>query len=76
MRAGEQTPSLAGSIAIGNGASDISMLELVETPIAFNPEKKLFDYAKDRGWKIVVERKNVIYELETRSGKYQLVKTN
>jgi HAD superfamily hydrolase (TIGR01490 family) len=55
--------SLEGSIGVGDTESDITMLEAVETPIAFNPNKKLFDHAKRRGWKIVVERKDVIYEL-------------
>jgi HAD superfamily hydrolase (TIGR01490 family) len=64
------------SIAIGDSHSDISMLELVEQPIAFNPEKDLFDYARSKGWKIVIERKNMIYELESKDGKYQLATTN
>lgn len=64
--------SLAGSVAVGDGASDISMLEMVETPIAFNPEKKLFDHAKGKGWKIVIERKNMVYELEDSDGRYLL----
>ncbi len=68
--------SLKGSIAVGDGASDISMLEMVEMPIAFNPEKKLFDCAKDKGWKIVIERKNMVYELEKKDGKYILAKTS
>jgi HAD superfamily hydrolase (TIGR01490 family) len=68
--------SLTGSVAVGDGASDISMLEMVEIPIAFNPEKKLFDYAKDKGWKVVVERKNMVYELEKIDGRYVLVKTS
>lgn len=51
------------SFAIGDSKSDIAMLELVENPIAFNPEKELFEYAKAKGWKVVIERKNVIYEL-------------
>lgn len=67
--------SLAGSVAVGDGASDISMLEMIETPIAFNPEKKLFDYAKGKGWKIVIERKNMVYELEKKDGRYVLAKT-
>lgn len=65
-----------GSLAVGDSASDIKMLELVEEPIAFNPEKALFEHAKQQGWKIVLERKNMIYELEKRGGKYELVKTN
>lgn len=68
--------SLAGSIAVGDSLGDKPMLEMVERPIAFNPERKLFSYARRKGWKVVVERKNMVYELEKRDGKYQLVKTN
>lgn len=67
--------TLKDSMAVGDSASDIAMLEMVEQPIAFNPEKVLFEYAKKNGWKIVLERKNMVYELEKRNGKYQLVKT-
>ncbi len=67
--------SLSGSIAVGDSSGDITMLEMVETPIAFNPEKKLFDYAKGKGWKIVVERKNTVYELENIDGRYLLAPT-
>lgn len=55
--------TLEGSIGVGDTESDIPMLELVEIPIAFNPNKKLFEHAKARGWRTVVERKDVIYEL-------------
>jgi HAD superfamily hydrolase (TIGR01490 family) len=65
--------SQAGSIAVGDSASDIKMLELVEQPIAFNPETELYNYSRARGWKIVVERKNVVYELEEGNGSYLLV---
>lgn len=68
--------TMAGSLAVGDSDSDISMLEIVETPVAFNPEHKLFDYAKSKGWKIVIERKNMIYELEKQDGRYLLAKTN
>lgn len=67
---------LKGSIAVGDSASDISMLEMVESPIAFNPERKLYDYAKNKGWEIVIERKNMVYELEKQDGRYILAKTN
>jgi phosphoserine phosphatase len=60
------------SVAIGDSATDIKMLELVENPIAFNPESRLFKVAKSRGWPIVVERKNVIYELEKSTNGYHL----
>jgi len=63
---------LKGSIAIGDSHSDIPMLEMAEQPIAFNPEQELYVYAKAQGWKIVIERKNVIYELSEDDGKYSL----
>ncbi len=66
----------AGSIAVGDAASDISMLEMVETPIAFNPERNLFEHAKTKGWKIVIERKNIVYELKKQDGRYVLAKTD
>ena len=65
--------SFTGSIAVGDSGSDIAMLELVENPIAFNPDQTLLATAKKQGWKIVVERKNVVYELEKRDGRYLLV---
>jgi HAD superfamily hydrolase (TIGR01490 family) len=55
--------TLAGSIAVGDTESDIPMLEMVERPIAFNPNQALYTHAKRRGWEIIVERKDVIYEL-------------
>lgn len=64
-----------GSIAIGDSKSDIPMLEMVKKPIAFNPERELFSYASQKGWQVVVERKNMVYQLEKHDGKYQLVKT-
>lgn len=60
------------SLAIGDSGSDIAMLELVENPIAFNPDKTLFDRAKASGWPIVVERKNVVYKLNNHIGDYIL----
>jgi HAD superfamily hydrolase (TIGR01490 family) len=62
----------AGSIAVGDSASDIAMLEMVEEPIAFNPDRSLYDEARKRGWKIIVERKNVVYELRPGDGSYIL----
>jgi len=51
------------SLAIGDTDTDISMLEMVERPIAFNPNHALYAHAKRRLWPVVVERKDVIYEL-------------
>ncbi|MGC1176526.1 MAG: HAD family phosphatase [Candidatus Saccharimonadales bacterium] len=60
------------SIGVGDSEGDISMLELTERPIAFNPTKQLFEHAKQQGWQIVLERKNVVYQLESRDGSYLL----
>ncbi len=54
--------TLAGSIAVGDTESDLPMLEIVDNPIVFNPNKTLYREAKRNKWKVVVERKNVIYE--------------
>jgi HAD superfamily hydrolase (TIGR01490 family) len=55
--------SLIGSYGVGDTESDISMMDLVETPIAFNPNRVLYRHAKQKGWKVIVERKDVIYEI-------------
>ncbi len=54
---------LADSIGVGDTESDIPMLDAVENPICFNPNAKLYAHAKRRQWKVVVERKDVVYEL-------------
>jgi len=55
--------TLKGSYGVGDTESDITMLEMVERPIVFNPNQKLYKYAKRMGWPVVVERKDVIYRL-------------
>ncbi|RJQ33736.1 HAD-IB family hydrolase [Candidatus Parcubacteria bacterium] len=55
--------TLENSVGVGDTESDIPFLELVEKPICFNPNKKLYRYAKLHDWDVVVERKDVIYEL-------------
>ncbi len=54
--------TLRGSIGVGDTDSDISFLSLVEKPICFNPNQKLFSYARRAHWNVVVERKDVIYD--------------
>jgi phosphoserine phosphatase len=56
-----------GSYAIGDTEGDIHMLEKVGNPIAFNPNRALVDHALAQGWKIVVERKDVIYDIKETS---------
>ena len=55
--------TLVGSYGVGDTESDISMLEFVETSIAFNPNRLLYRHAKKLEWQVVVERKDVIYEI-------------
>ncbi len=55
--------TLKGSIGVGDTESDIAFLEIVDKPICFNPNSKLYRHAKREKWKVVVERKDVIYEL-------------
>ena len=56
--------TLKGSVGVGDTEGDVPMLELAETAICFNPNAKLYRFAKLNGWKVVVERKDVIYEIK------------
>ncbi len=53
--------ALKESIGVGDSEGDIAFLKMVKKPICFNPNKKLYQHAKRAGWKVVVERKDVIY---------------
>jgi HAD superfamily phosphoserine phosphatase-like hydrolase len=59
----EHNLTLAGSYGMGDTESDASFLELVENPIAFNPNEDLKAIAEKKGWRIVVEKKDVIYDI-------------
>lgn len=61
----ENNLSLEDSYGIGDTESDVSVLEIVDNPIAFNPNSNLKEIAQEKGWKIVVEKKDVIYDLST-----------
>lgn len=60
------------SVAVGDTESDIPMLELVERPIAFNPNRKLLEFARSRQWPIVIERKSIVYKLRHDGRNYLL----
>ncbi|MFT5036812.1 MAG: HAD superfamily hydrolase (TIGR01490 family) [Candidatus Azotimanducaceae bacterium] len=51
------------SIAVGDTEGDIPMLESVDKQICFNPNSVLHAHAKRMDWKVVVERKDMIYTL-------------
>lgn len=72
----EQNLTLDDSWAVGDSNGDVGMLSMVEHPIAFCPTHELYEKAKANSWKIVIERKNVIYELEPKNGSYVLAETN
>ena len=55
--------TLKGSVAVGDTEGDIPMLKMVDIPICINPNKNLFKVAMKNNWRIVVERKDVIYKL-------------
>lgn len=60
----EQGLDFKESYGIGDTESDIKFLGLVEYPIAFNPNQGLLAAAKEHGWRVVVEKKDVVYEIE------------
>ena len=75
----EQHLGFVGSYAVGDTESDIRILELVEHPIAFNPNQNLKTAAEREGWKVLVEKKDVVYDMTSagacRSGSAESVLT-
>lgn len=56
--------TLTHSVGVGDTETDISFLEMVAKPICFNPNAKLYRYAKRMGWGVKVERKDVVYDIQ------------
>ena len=54
---------LTRSIGVGDTETDIPFLELVSRPVAFNPNRKFLHAARQKGWAVVVERKDVVYTI-------------
>ncbi|KKP78194.1 MAG: hypothetical protein A2271_04305 [Candidatus Moranbacteria bacterium RIFOXYA12_FULL_35_19] len=59
----ENKLTLEDSYGVGDTESDAKFLEIVDNPIAFNPNLNLKKIAEEKGWRIVVEKKDVIYEI-------------
>lgn len=59
----KQKVARKGSIGVGDTEGDISLLESVDRSICFNPNQALLTHAKEKGWEVVVERKDVIYKI-------------
>ena len=60
----ENNLTFEDSYGVGDTEGDAKFLEIVSHPIAFNPNLNLKKIAEEIGWKIVVEKKDVIYELD------------
>jgi HAD superfamily hydrolase (TIGR01490 family) len=56
--------TLKDSYGIGDSETDIAIMKIVDNPVCFNPNRKLYAAAKTAGWKIVVERKDVVYNID------------
>jgi HAD superfamily hydrolase (TIGR01490 family) len=59
----EKNLTLDRSYGIGDTESDISFLKMVDHPIAFNPNLNLERVARRRKWRVVVEKKDMIYDI-------------
>ncbi|MEP7162462.1 MAG: HAD family phosphatase [Candidatus Moraniibacteriota bacterium] len=65
----EHELSLDESYGVGDTESDGSFLRMVTYPIAFNPNENLKKMAEKEKWRIVVEKKDVVYEINREQGK-------
>jgi len=65
----EKSLTLKDSVGVGDTESDISFLKVVERPIAFNPNLNLERVARRNDWKIIVEKKDVVYDI----GNFKLI---
>lgn len=64
------------SLAVGDTSSDISILNMVDNPIVFNPNQALFKVARENGWMVVIERKDMVYGLSKENNDYILKQVN
>lgn len=73
----EHDLTMEGSYAVGDSNGDSGMLAIVDNPVVVNPTYELLEKALQNGWKVVVERKNTSYELESRAdGSFVLAQAN
>ncbi|MEI8103462.1 MAG: HAD-IB family phosphatase [Candidatus Moraniibacteriota bacterium] len=59
----EQHLGFKDSYAVGDTESDVRILEIVEHPIAFNPNQNLKAIADKESWQVIVEKKDVVYDI-------------
>jgi phosphoserine phosphatase len=65
-----------GSTAVGDTTSDIGVLAIVDSPIVFNPNQELFKAARERGWMIVLESKDMVYGMVKEGQQYVVKQVN
>ncbi|NQU99991.1 MAG: hypothetical protein HQ538_04585, partial [Parcubacteria group bacterium] len=70
----ENNIDLKGSVGIGDTEYDSAFLDKVERPIAFNPNGNLVKIAKEKGWEMIIEKKDIICEIK--DGKADIKKYN
>lgn len=68
--------TLKDSLAVGDTSNDLPVLSMVEQPITFNPNQELFKHAREQGWMVVLERKDMVYGLIKENGQYVLSQVN
>jgi len=61
----EHKLTLDDSYGVGDTESDADFLKEVANPIAFNPNENLRAIALEKKWQIIVEKKDVIYDMTT-----------
>ena len=54
---------LEDSVGVGDTEGDISFLEMVEHAVCFNPNRNLYRHGLRNNWNVIVERKDVIYNM-------------
>ena len=65
-----------GSLAVGDTDNDVPILNMVSQPIAFNPNQALFATARAKEWMVVIERKDMVYGMQSENGQYILKSVN
>ena len=60
----ENNLSLGNSMAFGDTAEDLSLLEKAKIAVAMNPNDELREIAKKKGWKMLSEKDNISEEIK------------
>lgn len=67
---------IKGSTAVGDSGRDMGVLEMVDSPIVFNPNQALFKIARAKGWMVIIESKDMVYGLVKDGEQYVLKQVN